>query len=217
MPDDDVAGQSAGVVGTAAFGADDQVGKSHGDAGGVFEDAKRLFDPFKAVLDGRDGSALLLDKEPVRRLSFLGRNFGQPFRLHVLAAESDSQHGTDVWMTDQRDDLADGILIVRAAIKADELDIGTAGTGDQLPGDKFRAFHGIDDQYPVANAFFTIGPGKAGPDGIILLTHTLYPLERRCSHQDDCCAHRNCCTSGADAPTCRAQSPLWRGQWGHRT
>ena len=173
--DDDVAGQAAGVVAAAAFRADDQVGKAHRDARRLAQRAKRLLHKGKAPAHGRPRTALVLDEEPVRDLALLLRDPAEPFRLDVFAAQADGQHGADIRMADEADEQVDGVLVVRAAVKAQQLNVAAAALPDDLLRDKFRAFDRVDDEHAVADALFAILAGIALPGDFTEFLHGVLP------------------------------------------
>ncbi len=82
--------------------------------------------------------------------------------LRVFAAQADGENRADVGMPAEREHEADGVRIVVAAGKADDMGVRfIAGDG---VGDELGALNGVDYERDVADPLFAVGAEEGGPD-----------------------------------------------------
>ena len=168
-----------------------------------------------ALCRGRhwSGAAVFLNEKGLSRAAGGAHGFGDAMRLRILAAETHSKHAADVGMRGQRQHQADGVVVVVAAGKADDVRVWLV-FGDLLRNEA-GALHGVDHQQLIANAFAAIGAEVAGPNPICgaggnAFRHRRCLPARRCGRRSGRSARRAGCGSCGDAPTRRAQSGAWR-------
>ena len=104
---------------------------------------------------------MILDEERLGRTARIANYLGQARRLGVLAPEADGENSADVRVARQGKHQADGVLVVVAAWKADDVGIGL--TLRDGVGDKLRALHGVHHQQQIADTFASVRAFVAGP------------------------------------------------------
>ena len=158
--------------------------------------------------DGGGGAAHILNEKPACGASALAGGFGQPLGLGVFAAQTDREHRAHIGVPDEREQQPHGILVVRAAGKADQLGLAVVRLPDDLLGNKMRALDCIHDQYLVADADRAVRAAIAQPSSVFqchlhsLLIHRTCPAVRRSPHPDGTSARRPDCACSAGAPSC---------------
>ena len=160
---DHIASQTAGVVTAAALCADDQILHRHIHAGGVFQLFQGILHPVHALADGRLCAALVLDEHPAGGLALFLGDLRQPLRLHILAAQTHRQHCAHIGVTDEADEQVDGILVIGAAVKAQQLHVGVVAFCHDLLRHKLGTLDRVDHQHPVPDALAAVFAGVAEP------------------------------------------------------
>ncbi len=151
-----VGGDAAGAVGAAADGAHHELAQGHGHARDSRDALTCLGHPGPASLDGRAGTAGLLDDQRVHRTAGGSDLAGQLRPVEALATQRHEQHGADVGMGREALQHHGRVVVGVAAAEPDDVDIILVAGADAR-SHVMGTLHGVDHGHHIADALAPVG------------------------------------------------------------